>query len=111
MSADPPDPPGNRLQLIEWRPLRQNTLMGFVTVRIEPPGLVIHHITVHRNGDSVWVGLPGKPQIDKDGRVLTDERGRRKYVPVVEVPDGAVRERLSAAIIALVKARDPQGLA
>jgi hypothetical protein len=55
--------------------------------------------------------MPGKPQIDKDGRVLTDERGRRRYVPVVEIPDHEVRERLGAAIIALVKARDPQGLA
>jgi hypothetical protein len=111
MSADLHDPPGNRLQLIEWRPTRQNTLIGFVTVRIEPLGLVIRDVTVHRNGDSAWIGLPGKLQVDKDGRVLTDDQGKRKYTPVVEIPDREVRERLAAAVIALVKARDPQGLA
>jgi len=114
MSAKPPtDPPydsTSRLQLLELRLLRQNTLRGFVTVRIEPLGLVIHDITVHRNGDSLWVGLPGKPMIDQTGKVLTDDQGKRRYSPVLEIPDRSVRERISATVIALVRQRDPEAL-
>jgi hypothetical protein len=99
----------SRLKLIDWRPLRQNTLRGS-TIKVEPPGLVIHDCPVHRNGESCYALLPGKLQVDKDGQCLVDDRGKRKYSPVVEIPDRAVRERISAAVVALVRRQDPEAL-
>jgi hypothetical protein len=100
-----------RLRLLEWRPLRQNTLRGFATIRIDPPGLVIHELPIHRNNERSYALMPGKPQIGTDGHVLTDERGKRKYVPVVEIPDRDVRDRISAGVVRLVRQRDHAALA
>ncbi len=100
-----------RLRLLEWRPLRQNTLRGFATVRIDPPGLVINELPIHRNSERSYALMPGKPQIGTDGHVLTDERGKRKYVPVIETPDRDMRDRISAAVVRLVRQRDPAALA
>lgn len=105
-----PDRADSRLQLLDWRPLRQNTLRGFATVRLYPPGLIIHDLTVHRSSESLFALMPGKAMIGLDGHVLTDERGRRRYAPVIEVPDRTVRERLSAALVALIQSRDPEAL-
>jgi hypothetical protein len=104
------DDTSSSLKLIDWRRLRQGTLRGFATVRIEPPGLVIHDLPVHRNGEICYALMPGKPQINKDGQCLVDDRGRRKYQPIVEVPDRDTRERLSAAVVALVQRHDPEAL-
>lgn len=48
--------------------------------------------------------------IDKDGHVLTDVHGKRRYAPVVEMPDRDVRERISAVVVSLVRQRDPEAL-
>ena len=103
-----PEPPA-KIALVDWRPLRQNTLCGFATVRITP-GVVIHDLPIHTGGAGAYALWPGKPQIDRSGRVLTDENGRRRYTPVVEIPDPGLRERLSSAIVELVRRRDPGSL-
>ena len=77
MSADPPSDPSSRLQLLEWRPLHHKTLRGFATVPLAPPGLIVCDLPVHR----LFALMPGKPLFDKDGQVLTDEYGTRKYHP------------------------------
>jgi hypothetical protein len=100
----------NAVKLMAWRPQRSNTLRGFATIRVEPPGLVIHDLPVHRNSESCYALLPGKPQINRDGQCLVDDRGKRKHSPVVEVPDRHTRERLSAAAVALVQRHDPEAL-
>ena len=72
MPANPADPSSdttNRLQLLEWHPVRQDTLRGFAT-----------------------------------------ERGKRRYSPVIEIPDRDMRERLSSTVIALIRQRDPGSL-
>jgi hypothetical protein len=106
MSASPP--PDNWLQLLEWRPLRQNTLRGFAMVRLAPLGLIVHDVPVHGGGHTAYALMPGKPQIDQAGKVLTDDQ--RRYSPVIEIRDRAVRERISAAVVALVRQRDPEAL-
>ena len=45
-----------------------------------------------------WVSLPGKPQIDRERRVILDERGRLKYALVAAWTREA-GDRFSAAAI------------
>jgi hypothetical protein len=52
----------------DWRPKVSNTLQGFVDLELEPSGLALRDCTYHKHADGrEWVGLPGKPQIDRDG--------------------------------------------
>ncbi len=96
------------ITLLGWRPQRQHSLRGFAAIRFWF-GLVLHDCPVHVTGDRIWAGLPGKPQIDRDGQVIL-EGGKRKYAPVAEIPDRAVRDRFSDAVVALVQAAHPEDL-
>ncbi len=100
-----------RLKLLDWRRQRQGTLRGFASIRLDPPGLVIHDLHVHKSGETCYALLPGKPQVSQAGQVLLDDRGKRKYTPIVEIPDRDVRDRISTAVVVLVKAREPEALA
>src|SRR5271155_3524726 len=63
--------------------------------------IVLRDCSLHESGDSRWVGLPGKPQADQDGHHRVDPTtGKRLYVPVVEIPDKATREKFQAAGLA-----------
>jgi hypothetical protein len=88
----------------DWRPLERNTLRGFVTLHM-PSGLVLRGCTLHRDAvGKEWVGLPGKPQIDREGQHRKDPTtGKLAYLPVVEIegkaalPDGRAGGGASAA--------------
>ena len=54
-----------------------------------------------------WVGLPGKP-IVIDRKVETDERGKIRYIPVVEIENARIREAFGRAIWAAVLSRHPE---
>jgi hypothetical protein len=87
----------------DWRPMPRNTLRGFVTLTLEPSGLRLHDCALHRNGDREWIGLPGKPQINRDGQQRKDPTtGKALYTPLVEVPDKDARERFQRAALAAV---------
>ena len=92
-----------RIVALDWHPItpRRNTLLGFVSLQL-PSGLVLRDCAVHQKGDRRWIGLPGKAQIDSDGRHRTDASGKRLYTPTVEIPDSARRERFQAAALAAV---------
>ena len=88
----------------DWRPLERNTLRGFVTLTLEPSGLVLHDCAVHRKEDREWVGLPRKPQLDRDGQPRRDTAtGKQLYTAVVEIPDRDARARFQEAALAAVR--------
>src|SRR5688500_3745993 len=78
------------------RPDERNTSRGFADLQVRELKLTIRDCPVHQKGDSAWVSLPGKPQIDKDGNALRDAGGRLKYVAVLEFADAGVRNAFSA---------------
>jgi hypothetical protein len=87
----------------DWRLMQRNSLQGFVSLTLEPIGIVLHDYTVHRKDNREWIGLPGKPQIDRDGQPRKDPTtGKQLYTPVVEIPDKAARERFQQAALAAV---------
>src|ERR1700730_15382325 len=89
-----------------WRPMPRNSLQGFVSLQLEPSGIVLHDCTFHQlpNGRE-WIGLPGKPQVDRDGQARKDSNtGKALYQPVVEIPEKAARERFQTAALAAVRA-------
>jgi hypothetical protein len=86
----------------DWRKVERNTLQGFVTL-VLPSSLVVHECSLHVQGSRRWVGLPGRPQLDADGRQRVDPTtGRKAYVPVVEIYEKAARERFQRAALAAI---------
>jgi hypothetical protein len=88
------------VQVDAFKPIRSNTLYGFCTIVIPELHLKITDLTVHKKNDSRWVGLPGKAQIDRDGNVRRNERGKVAYTPVIEFTDKQTRDAFSARVIA-----------
>ena len=72
-----------RLRLVSWRPVVKGALRGFVTVEL-PYGLRLIDCPVLAGKKGPWVGLPTKPQLDRDGHQRTDADGKAAYSPVVE---------------------------
>ena len=101
--------PPRQLRLVAWRPLRKGSLRGFATIRL-PIGLTIRDcpVLVGRNG--AWATLPGKPQIDAEGRQKKDVNGKALYAAVLEWEDRALNDRFSAAVVSAVRRHYPGDL-
>lgn len=53
-------------QIVDWKPVERNTLLGFFSV-LTPSGLIIKDLTLHHRGEERWVSFPGKPFKKADG--------------------------------------------
>jgi hypothetical protein len=74
-----------------FKPMRSNTLYGFITIPISELHLRIADLTAHEKNGRRWVGLPAKPQIDRSGTARKGENGKPLYTPVLEFTDKATR--------------------
>ena len=102
--------PEMRLRELAWKPLRKNTLYGFISVLVSPPGMRLLDCPVHVSHGKAWCALPSKPQIDSEGRLRKDISGKAQYVALVEWDSRELRDRFSNAIIELIRARHPGAL-
>jgi hypothetical protein len=107
-------PAPRQLRLVAFKPLRKNSLRGFASVWVplwqSMTGLTIRDCPVLVSAGRAWVALPGKPQIDPDGRQKKDVSGKPAYVAILEWDSREVSDRFSAGIIALVRAAHPGAL-
>ena len=90
------------MRCLAFRDVPRNTLAGFASVEFDS-GLVIHDIAIHSKGDSQWAQPPSKPQMD-GAAARVDDRGKIKYVPIIEFRDQATRERWSNGVVSCVAA-------
>jgi hypothetical protein len=87
--------------IVDFKPLRRNTLVGFATIRINELKLVIHDSAVQQKGGGRWARPPAKPQLDCDGKAIRDQRtGKPLYAPVFEFSDWTARVAFSSAVVA-----------
>jgi hypothetical protein len=87
----------------EWRPYEKNTLLGFLTLKLEPSGLVLREYALHEKAERRWIALPSKPQVDSEGRHRVDpSTGKKLYFPVVEITGTEARRRFQEAALAAV---------
>ena len=82
-----------------FKPMHSNTLFGFLTITIPELHLSICDLTAHQQGASRWIALPAKPQVNRDGTVRRDDRGKIAYTPVLTFTDRKTREAFSARVI------------
>lgn len=93
--------------ILEWRPLRKNSLLGFARVQF-PSGLIIADVTVLNGERGPWASPPSKPQIDRDGMVLKDVNGKIKYTPILDFVSREKRNQWSQAVVDALQASHPE---
>lgn len=94
------------VSLLGWKSMKRNSLRGFAKVRVGK-ALVLHDVTVHASGERRWATPSSKPQIDKDGAVLRDDKGKIKYAPVVEWGDRETADSFSEGVIEAIEREHP----
>jgi hypothetical protein len=72
-----------------FKPFAKNTLIGFVTLKITPPGLVVNDICLHTKSGRRWLSFPAKPY-QKEGAT-------QQWYPIVEIEDREILRRFQAA--------------
>lgn len=92
--------------LLGWKAMRKNTLRGFAKVRVGR-ALILHDVGVHCSEGKRWASPASKPQVDKDGNAMRDDKGKIKYVPIVEWLDRDARDAFFEGVIAAVEAAHP----
>jgi hypothetical protein len=97
------------ISLVDWRPLRRNSLCGFATVRIGK-SLKVRDVTVHNSNGKRWATFPSKPIIDSAGNVKRTTDGKVQYVPILEWLDRETADKFSAGVIAAVEREFPHAL-
>ena len=69
-----------RIECRAFKRFAKNTLIGFVTFKITPPGLVVNDICPHTKSGRRWLSFPAKPY-QKEGAT-------QQWYPIVEIEDG-----------------------
>ena len=90
-----------------FKPLRSNSLFGFADLTIPEVRLKIKEATIHQSHGRRWVGLPAKPQLNKDGCAITDDRGKRVYSSILQFADRKTSDAFSARVIEALIAAFP----
>jgi hypothetical protein len=93
--------------ILDWRPLRRNSLLGFARVQL-PSGLVINDCIILTGERGPWATPPSKPQISRDGNVIKDQNGKIRYTPVFEFTSREIRDRWSGAVIEALRTSHPE---
>lgn len=91
-------PPRGGVTVTAFKPVTSGALRGFCTVRLGI-GLTIAEVGIFESHGKRWCALPSKPQVGRDGQVLTDANGKRLYTPLMNWSDRAQSDRFSEAVI------------
>jgi hypothetical protein len=95
------------VRIEHFKPLRSNTLYGFADFVLPEVHLRVREATVHQLGSSRWIGLPARPQIDRDGVARRDERGKILYAAVLQFTDRIAADAFAARSIEALLAEYP----
>jgi hypothetical protein len=88
------------MKATDLRRHEKKTLRGFFNLKLSN-GLTLLDCSWHCQGDSEWIGLPGKPHLDRDGKQRRDAITQKPmYLPVIQFEDKAIRDKFTAAALA-----------
>lgn len=97
------------VEIIEWRPVRKNSLLGFVTVRLGK-NLLFHDAPLMRSGGRQWVAMPSKPRLNRDGTPLLGQNGKPLWQPIVSWGDKEAADRFSQSVLDALILQHPEAL-
>lgn len=94
------------VSLLDWKPLVKNSLRGFAGVRVGKT-LILRDVSVHCANGRRWAMPAAKPQMSADGTVRRDEKGKIKYVPIVEWATKEAADAFSESVIEAIEREHP----
>ena len=103
MPFDAPEPAS--LRVISLNLVSKGNLIGFVTVQFAN-GMTIHDCPIFNGQHGVFVTLPAKPVLDRDG-VHRAYNGAKQYTPVLSWATREASDAFSGAVLAAVRANHP----
>jgi hypothetical protein len=95
------------VQILDWRPMRKNSLLGFVRVR-PASGMIVSDMTVLIGERGPWASPPSEPMIDRDGVAMKRANGKLRYSPTIQFATKEIRNKFSDAVIAALRAAHPE---
>ncbi len=96
------------MKILDWRPLRKNSLLGFARVEL-PSGMILSDVTILTGDRGPWASPPSKPMLDRDGVAMKDAKaGKIRYSPFIEFTSREIRDRWSAAVIEAMRDAHPE---
>lgn len=98
--------PRARTQLLEWKAIHKGALVGRAKIRL-PIGLEIADIGIFTKDGRFWAQVPAQQMRDGEGRPLTDDRGKPRYVSSLRSSTKALQDGFSDAMTALVREKYP----
>lgn len=91
---------------VGWTPVGRGALIGHADVRYE--SLLLRACPVLRSSGRTWVGLPAKPMIDKNDRVIRGADGKARFQTILEWPNRDIADRFSQAVLgSLIRQHGP----
>jgi hypothetical protein len=94
------------MRLLGWRPIGKGALVGRARIRL-PSGLEISDVGIFVKDGRFWAQLPAQQQRDAEGRLITDERGKPRYVSSIRWSTKELQDGFSNALIGLVREEYP----
>jgi hypothetical protein len=91
------DQPRQKLRVQAWKLINKGALLGLATV--EASLLTIFDCPVLTSHGKIWVALPGRPQIDAEGRHQIGPDGKKAHVPAMKWRSKEIGDRFSTAVI------------
>jgi hypothetical protein len=95
--------------ILEWKPMKRNTLHGFVKIQLG--ALTISDCPIHDTQGRKWCGLPSKPIITAEGTVKKGDDGKVKYVPLLQWATKAASDRFSDSVVLSLEEKHPDAFA
>ena len=107
-----PAPAKAKLRLISGKPIVKGTLrfIGKFGLPFAGDELEIPDIMAFTSHGKSWANLPSKPILDQNGVHMTDANGKKMYAPMLAWSSKEMRDRFSAAVVALIKEQYPTAL-
>jgi hypothetical protein len=96
-------------RILDWRPLRKNSLLGFAKVEM-PSGMIVADVTILTSERGPWASPPSKPMVDRAGTVVKDQNGKIRYSPIIEFRSKEIRDKFSENVIAALHSSHPEAL-
>ena len=92
----PTSTPSSSIQVVvvSFRPYEKNTLQGFVTLALTPPGIVVHDCSYHQRDGKSWVAWPARSY---------EKEGQTQWCRIVEAADKSAYWRLQSLCVKAVE--------
>lgn len=93
-------------KILAWLPVPRNTLLGFAKVEF-PSGLIINDVTILSGDRGPWAAPPSKVIAGRDGAIMKDDKGKVRYLPIIEFVSKEARNKWSDSVIEALRAAHP----